>query len=349
MTRPTDSALRRLQSIGALPPSLLGTTREDPRLLESVRTFLRTPRPYRVVEDVEEQLLSLWHDVLSLHNSSEKDLLSFAWFFSNLGFLYKYKVYGLKMALPFGYSVFDLQGGSGFSFQIHVEPKLEGFHILKVKPSALLYLADMDEWRSQGLAWAQAGFNHLVEDDLPAGALTPREGDVVAVEDTETVHTVLGCVLEEYASCSVDSVVRLFDQNRRGEVPLPTVHPRAETLLNSGSTSLPQRHLRREGNSWAETAPQDEGSVITTVHVRGRRAVVDGGRSLVHDSNKAVTSIVVVHGTIHASSSSMHITRGPGEVLVVPPGLQVELQAQQRSTIAIHEVPSDMASYHWTR
>ena len=50
----------------------------------------------------------------------------------SVGFLRKYKSYGVKAALPTGYSVFLLNARQGFSLQRHVSVKTEVFHILDV-------------------------------------------------------------------------------------------------------------------------------------------------------------------------------------------------------------------------
>src|SRR5690349_13698794 len=132
--------------------------REDPSLVDTIRRHLARPRPYAEVEDLEGALLSLWRDVLSGSVEDLGELEACSAFFSRIGFLHKYKTYGVKVALPFGYSLFDLHPGRGFSFQVHEEPKLEGFHVLRAKTGAFLYVADLDEWEAEGRAWAQAHF-----------------------------------------------------------------------------------------------------------------------------------------------------------------------------------------------
>ncbi|WP_392544395.1 hypothetical protein [Oryzobacter telluris] len=317
--------------------------------VEDVVEHLSRPRPYREVEDAEAELLASWRDVLSGQCGDLDELEAFSHFFSRLGFLFKYKVYGVKVALPFGYSLFDLVDGEGFSFQVHEEPKLEGFHVLAPRSRSLLYVADRAEWEAEGRAWATTASWERRGERVPRGALVPMAGDVAAVRETGVVHTVLGCVLEEYASCSVDSVVRLHDQNVRTDVRLPSAHPSVPRLLAAGSTGLPRRHLVRSTSGWARTTPAHPGEVIDTGHVRGWREVLAPGATLCLPAGQHVTSVVVVRGRACASVSRSLTTRRAGEVVVVPPGLALTVEAEIPTTLSVHQVPTHLATYAWGR
>ncbi|WP_377643207.1 hypothetical protein [Oryzobacter terrae] len=312
--------------------------------------FLARPRPYREVEDLEQALLSLWRDVLGGPANDLGDLEACSAFFSRVGFFHKYKTYGVKVALPFGYSLFDLAPGRGFSFQVHEEPKLEGFHVLRPKTGAFLYVADLDEWESGGRAWAKTRLGRPGDEGrLPTGGLVPLEGDVASVSETNIVHTVLGCVLEEYASCSVDSVVRLHDQNDRSDPSLPHRHRPPVELLRAGSTRLPRRHLARCGDGWVRRNPPWHGEVLETAQVRGWREVLRPGAAHALVPGPHVTSVVVVTGRVSVSLSRSLLTRAPGEVVIVPPGLPVTLACDVPTTVSVHQVPSDLATYAWSR
>jgi hypothetical protein len=344
--------LDHLWMVAEGPTDLAALHRADPRLVDEVVRFLATPRACQVVEDVEAGVLALWRDVLWGRPGRDADVEACAEFFSRLGFLHKYKVYGVKVALPFGYSLFDLADGQGFSFQIHETPKLEGFHVLAPKQHALLYVAGLDEWEGGDREWAMRRCGvpgrHPAHWGKVRGALEPREGDVTSVSRTHTVHTVLGCVLEEYASCSVDSVVRLYDQNTRSEPPLPRAHTPAARLLGRGSTGLPVRRLTRSSEGWA-IGESDPGCVIDTDNVVGRRYVLGGGATLDVPAGAWITSVVVVKGRVHASVARLRLDREPGEVVVVPPGVEATVTATEQTTVAVHRVPTEMAAYHWDR
>jgi len=325
--------------------------RSDPRLLRDVVGFLATPRSCSVVEDLEAALLELWQDVLGGGSPSLRDTEECARFFSGLGFLHKYKVYGVKVALPFGYSLFDLRDGQGFSFQIHETPKLEGFHVLRPKRNALLYVATLDEWEGGDREWAErwcaASPGERPRLGEGRGCLRPRAGDVVAVARTHTVHTVLGCVLEEYASCSVDSVVRLLDQNTRTEPGLPATHPSPARLLSS-SPGLPAREMARRGTGWASAPPAEDGRVIETEEVTGRRYLLRPGTPLRLPGSGHVTSVVVVDGELSARFSGLTWCKGPGGVVVTPPGPDLVLSADRPTCVAVHRVSTEMVGYAWS-
>lgn len=343
----TVFATRSAGTAPAGPPQPLD--RHDPALVAEVRDFLAVPRPYREVEDLEATLLALWQDVLSGGVSDLSELEACSTFFSRVGFLHKYKVYGVKVALPFGYSLFDLAPGQGFSFQVHEEPKLEGFHVLRPKAGALLYVADLDEWEAHGRPWAVRHFTQGRVRQLPPGAIAPLEGDVATVSETGVVHTVLGCVLEEYASCSVDSVVRLYDQNDRSDPVLPARHVSPAQLLRSGSTGLPGRHLARSGSGWVRRTPLWRGEVLETPQVRGWREVLRPGTAQALVPGAHVTSVVVVSGRLSVSLSRTLMSRAPGEVVIVPPGLPATLTCDVPTAVTVHQVPAELVTRHWSR
>ena len=94
--------------------------------------------------------------------SSDPELIRLAIdFFHKMGFLCKYKSYGVKVASPFGYSLFVLEDGKGFSFQLHAARKLEAFHILETAKSSFVYLSSEAEWYESGAReardWAENG------------------------------------------------------------------------------------------------------------------------------------------------------------------------------------------------
>lgn len=342
-------ALHALASIGALPESLADADRADRRVASAVSTFLAKPRPYELVEEVEHHILGLWSDVLGGRNPPESEqAMACSGFFSKIGFLYKYKIYGLKMSLPFGYSVFDLKDGEGFSFQIHTEPKLEGFHILRPKSRAFIYIADRSEWNATGRHWASA---HFEERNYPAppGARRPLEGDVYAIPETSIVHTVLGCILEEYASCSVDSVERLFDQNTRLTPQLPANHPSPRQLLESGSSGLPMKHWGRTQAGWNYAVGVEEGRVIDTEQLHGWRETHTDRDTAQFSSEDSILSLVVVKGKVLVRLGASHFHKTAGDVLILPAGLLANLTFIGASTIAVHQVSAELAVYPWNR
>ena len=137
------------------------------------------------------------------------------------GLLLKYKPYAVKAANPFGYSVFIQRQGEGFSYQNHLTHKTEVFHILEVLPGGFVFLCRYEDWqrnfeRNLFERWLN-GEPHPFFDRC---RFTPRQGDVFVISELGVVHTVVGCILEEFATASTDMVQRLYDQNDRNNVPL---------------------------------------------------------------------------------------------------------------------------------
>jgi hypothetical protein len=159
------------------------------------------------------------------------------------GLLRKYKSYGIKAAAPLGYAVFLQRPGMGFSFQCHSVRKVEAFHILDVAEGARVFLCPKATWdgiydEAAFAAWLAGAPDRRYDE----WAVVPHPGDVYLIDDRHTVHSVLGCVLEEYASVSVDVVERLHDQNRGLRVPAE--FDRAYVLNAIGQIGFPASHQR---------------------------------------------------------------------------------------------------------
>src|ERR1019366_3080482 len=71
-------------------------------------------------------------------------------------------------------------------------------------------------------------------------AFRPSPGDVFVISELGVVHTVIGCVLEEYATVSTDMVERLHDQNDGKGIPDSFTRSNAEYVLRA--IELPPRN-----------------------------------------------------------------------------------------------------------
>ena len=137
-----------------------------------------------------------------------------------LGFILKYKSYAIKASSPLGYSVFIQNKGQGFSFQQHISHKTEVFHILDVQDGGYVFICDYDEWDKY---FDEKSFRDWLEgkpdERYDRFRIYPEPGDLFPINKLGVVHTVVGCLLEEYATVSTDMVDRLFDQNKGSEIP----------------------------------------------------------------------------------------------------------------------------------
>ena len=111
-------------------------------------------------------------------------------FRKRVGFVLKYKSYGVKATSPLGYVVFLQNDREGFSFQRHVTHKTELFHVLEVKPGGYVFLCDFSDWEKHYeeevfTAWL-GGKPHPFFDRC---RFTPEPGDVFVISELGTVHT----------------------------------------------------------------------------------------------------------------------------------------------------------------
>ena len=183
------------------------------RSLPVLVEFLHQDLPIARTERLEALVKLVLREALNGPNSGE-EARSIARFQKELGFVLKYKSYAIKASAPLGYSIFLQKDGEGFSFQRHVEHKLEVFHILSVKPGGYVFLCDFEDWKR---AYTKDSFERwLAGENNPAYdryKFVPAAGDVFVISTLGIVHTVVGCVLEEFATVSTDMVDRLHDQN----------------------------------------------------------------------------------------------------------------------------------------
>jgi mannose-6-phosphate isomerase-like protein (cupin superfamily) len=206
--RPADEALReRLAGHGL-------------ELLPALEPYLASDLPIAVLEGYEAVLKAVLRRALAGEVSGPA-ARAIAAFQLRVGLLLKYKSYAIKASSPLGYSIFLQNPGEGFSFQRHVTHKTEVFHILDVHPGGFVFLAAFDEWvrsydRERFAAWL-AGERR--EPDYDRCRFEAHPGDVFVLDRLGIVHTVVGCVLEEFATISTDLVERLHDQNEGKPIP----------------------------------------------------------------------------------------------------------------------------------
>jgi len=295
---------------------------------------LSADAPIEVVERFEAILKSVLLEGLSggVSGATAREVARFQ---QELGFLFKYKSYAVKCATPLGYSVFFQRPGEGFSFQRHITRKTEVFHILDVLPGGYAFVCRYEDWAA---AYDPASFAAWL-----AGAGDPRydafrfdvqPGDVFVIDQLNVVHTVIGCVLEEFATVSTDMVDRLYDQNLGR--PMPPEFDRAWSREQLAALTYPPdaRRLTLGGRPPA-TAPiapvAITGGTVRTLadtFVLARHYVVDASTDLQHDDERAtilhVTAgrgrVVVADREEAAFSIPPSLPAGKADVLLIPPG-----------------------------
>jgi hypothetical protein len=191
----------------------------DLNALDPIKTHLLKEHPIDIVERFESIVKIVLRRYLS-GDVSGAEARRIAEFQKESGLFLKYKSYAIKAASPLGYSIFIQSPGQGFSFQQHVTHKTEVFHILQPLQNALVFICPFEEWRC---CYEESSFRNWLhgkkDERYDRFAVVPRPGDVFSIDRLSTVHTVIGCILEEYATISTDMVDRLYDQNAGHKIP----------------------------------------------------------------------------------------------------------------------------------
>jgi mannose-6-phosphate isomerase-like protein (cupin superfamily) len=271
--------------------------------------FLSRDLPIAVLERYEELYKDLLRPLLTSRLS-----LPQAWELARvqleIGLLLKYKSYAVKASSPLGYSLFLQEPGQGFSFQRHITHKTEVFHILDPQENGYIFLCSYEQWNEvyephRFSAWLQGAddpgyerFRH------PA-----RAGDVYVLDQLGVVHTVVGCILEEFATISTDMVERLHDQNIGRTTPshferswvyeqLPGIRAPESSTLVEGEAANPRRTALP-----ATTIPGGRRTLLLDGFLRAVQIEIDPGAtsSVVRDEHHAM---------------SLYVRSGRGQILL---------------------------------
>lgn len=321
----------------------------DPELSQIFADVLTAPMPIGAVEAVEQAAMGVFHRQLSAPSAHDAaSARAFGDFFQGLGFLFKYKPYGVKIASPFGYSIFDLYPGRGFSFQLHVEPKYEAFHVLRAHPDSFVYLSSRPEWSATGeqaaIAWSEDG-----RELASRYSIKPKPGDVARIPSTDIVHSVTGCTLEEYATTSLDAVERLLDQNDRANMKLPARHPNVRELVGVLHPELPLRLLDRSESGWTCVDMTDSDPIIEVPgQMLGRRMRIDrGARFGLSDPAAWVNVIIPTTSAVRCAFAGREWTVSPGGLIAVPPEWEAEVSTDDSTVIALHSIAPELVLRKW--
>lgn len=243
---------------------------------------------------------------------SGEDARKIAEFQKAVGFLFKFKTYTIKATIPLGYTVFLHEPKEGFSFQIHKEHKVEVFHILKVMPGGYAFLCTYEDWKK---TYDEESFaKWLKGESVPKYdrfKFIPEPGDVLVVNDLNVVHTVIGCILEEFANISTDMVDRLYDQNLANRNSIPEKYTREyakERLMELESTS-PKRLVDFRKDWKAEPLKKENiNGIVKTIIVD-----VDNFTAINYVFPAEFTSERMIDPTRHIS---LHVWKGTGEIYI---------------------------------
>ncbi len=327
--------------------------------LEALREPLTSDMPIAQLESFEDS----WKDALGTLLSAPltgDEARRLAAFQRDVGLLPKYKSYAIKASSPLGYSVFFQEPGQGFSFQQHRVHKVEIFHVLDTRPGAFALICSLDEWNA---AYEKDAFGRWLD-----GAADPhyerwriplQAGDVLCLEEVGIVHTVIGCVLEEFATVSTDMVDRLHDQNEGAAIPEFFCRETAQGLLRdvpapaaSQEVLLPsqeRRPLPRRSFPGGETV-----AIGAVPGLRAERIRLEGGRRSPRETSDKEALV------LFASRGDVRLLLGTGEELMrgdppelelprgtaamIPPGMCYEIESPgAEAEVSLHALRPEVA------
>ncbi len=318
--------------------------------LPLVALYLKRPMKMEWVEPIEGIFKRYLKSAFHLEMSGE-DARFVAEVSKAVGFVLKFKPYGIKCATALGYSIFFLRPGMGFSFQRHRTRKTELFHMIETLDRGQIYLSTSREWdavydRDSFDRWLAGEANARYQ----AYSRRPSPGDVYLVTELDTVHSVLGCVLEEFATVSTDMVDRLHDQNtNRDDCPMVASETVASWLANLprpipshcwSSLSAPptslttvhgegtERILLADAGDFLAERFEIEASAILHIPVEGKRA-----RSLFCLGGQCQ---VVLQAPGEAGGASLSLAAG--EVILVGPNIAVTVEAEVQTSLSSHTI-----------
>ena len=339
-----------------VPPEL---TSQGIDLLPAIGDYLRADANIDKTEAVEGVLKSILKVLFQgpLPGSTCRQI---ALFQNSYRFAYKYKSYAVKAATPLGYSIFLQESAQGFSFQRHITHKTEVFHILATRPGALVFLCEFEDWQQhydpQGF---QKWFSGAKDDFYDQHTFRPRPGDVFIISELGVVHTVMGCVLEEFATVSTDMVERLHDQNLGCPIPSRFTRQYAEREMLGLQLPAESRLVdRRTWNSEPIARTRCEGgfeSVLTDSFVRASHREVEAGSQTELMQCRGVAAIIRVFsgsGTLWVLDDSElrkpeqgEIAAAPGDVFLLPPGAWFGFKNEARETLRYsqQQIPPEVA------
>lgn len=322
--------------------------------LPALAHHLKSDLPIATLERFEEILKSVLGTNLRGRVSGET-ARRVAEFQKEIGLLSKYKSYAIKCASPLGYSIFLQSEGQGFSFQRHVTHKTEVFHILDVRPGGYVFICDFKDWeqcykQDSFAEWLAGGANESYE----RFRYQPQPGDVFTIHELGVVHTVMGCVLEEFATVSTDMVDRLHDQNEGRKVPAHFTREFVREQLKEISFPLESRLVNNcspENPQIEEINPVEiEGGQVTPLSrtaVNASRYKIEAGKAseLFLDTERAA-SLYVAGGAgriIIADEEEARRATPPalnvsaGDVLMIPSGINYGFVSEGAEPLVISE------------
>jgi hypothetical protein len=337
-TDPTDFARLLSQGIRALP---------------ALGDALAVDMPIEQLEQIEVALKAVLKPLFLGPPLTGPEARAIASFQRESGLLLKYKSYAVKACNPLGYSLFLQQPQRGFSFQRHLEHKVEIFHILNTSPGAFAFICDYTEWQRIYRTDRFAAWLAGAEEPLHERHRTPLQpGDVLIVDRLNVVHTIVGCVLEEFATASTDMVDRLFDQNRGQHIAFEDRRSEVQARLARLPAPAESCHLtsrdglaRRQPIPWTPIPGAHRLELGALPGCAGAHFLVERGRSTDLTLEKQFAQSFFIHSgsgrLIIADDRERNaltppsLAMEPGDAFLVPPGVAWGITADGEAPLRV--------------
>lgn len=330
--------------------------------LPALAAALARDQPIDELEREEERLKEVLRGLLA-RGGEGGVARALARFQRDLGLLLKYKSYAVKASSPLGYSVFLQAPGEGFSFQRHRTHKTEIFHVLEPSAEASVFLCEHADWVASFEPGRFASWlTGRADDVLERFRFRPEAGDVIVIDTVGVVHSVLGCVLEEYAAISTDMVDRLFDQNEGRAIPPGFARTPALARLRQLAAPMPRRRVWLDGGRLREQPivplETDFGWIVPlgeTAGFEARHLRLEGGRETgLFESGERAVSLFLLAGAGDlrvGSAAEGDLERVPalpleqGDAVMIPPDARYRLSngGAAEMVVAEHRIAPEVA------
>jgi hypothetical protein len=333
--------------------------------LEELRAPLMSDMPIAALERYEESWKHALSELLTSPLSGNQARMIAA-FQRDVGLLPKYKSYAVKASSPLGYSVFFQEPRKGFSFQQHLHHKVEIFHVLETGPEAFALLCTLAEWSA---VYDREAFSRWLDgaadDRFEKWKIPLVAGDVLCLESTGIVHTVIGCTLEEFATASTDMVDRLHDQNEGEPIPVSYRRDRVQELLRTTPYPAASQAVTGTGGTSGTGRQRSPiprsafpgGEVVTLGAVPGLRAarihLESGRRSPLQSSRDESQVLFVSRGDVslllgtpeelaHQDPAALELPRGAAAM--IPPAMSYALASLNgEAEVSVHSIRPEVA------
>jgi quercetin dioxygenase-like cupin family protein len=308
---------------------------------------LTSDLPIDELEQVEAQVKEILHAACR-REVSAAEAREIALFQKQVGFLLKYKPYAVKCASPLGYSMFLQNPGEGFSFQRHTEHKVEAFHVLDVQTGGYAFVCDFAEWQE---AYEPESFARWLEgapdERYERYRIRLSPGDVIVIDELNVVHTIIGCVVEEFATVSTDMVDRLHDQNSRAGIPEGFSREWVRERLASVRYPDASRVVYGPGSVPVTAIEGGTVRVLADSFVSARAYSLDAGATgpALSDAERAASVYVTGGSGALVLADTDPIEVSAGDLLTIVPGIPYRAinRGEAALTFSEHRIAPDVA------